>query len=120
MRHQNVLGRRQRSRPVDQPIPDPRYGETGYPENTAHQDTHQPPDRQTARHQDQGTPRKMMDALVPPNPKLFDKATLIRRSCAVRATRSDLLLWLTNRDPQTGIEMSGNTLFFDRWHQLQR
>ena len=32
--------------------------------------------------------RKMTEALVPPNPKLLDSATLIRRSCAVFATRS--------------------------------
>ena len=32
--------------------------------------------------------RKIMLAFVPPNPKLFDSAALIRRSCAVWATRS--------------------------------
>jgi uncharacterized protein (TIGR03083 family) len=38
----------------------------------------------------------------------------------VRATRSDLLLWLTNRGPLDTIEVLGNRDTFDRWHQLRR
>jgi len=39
---------------------------------------------------------------------------------AVRGTRSDLLLWLTNRGPLSTIEVSGNPLVPDHWHQLRR
>jgi uncharacterized protein (TIGR03083 family) len=39
---------------------------------------------------------------------------------AVRGTRSDLLLWLTNRGLSGTIEVSGNREILDRWHQLRR
>jgi uncharacterized protein (TIGR03083 family) len=39
---------------------------------------------------------------------------------AVRGTRSDLLLWLTNRGPLNAIEVSGNPLVLGHWRQLQR
>jgi len=39
---------------------------------------------------------------------------------AVRGSRSDLLLWLTNRGPLDTIEVSGNPLVPDHWHQLRR
>ena len=39
---------------------------------------------------------------------------------AVRGTRSDLLLWLTNRGPLDTIEVSGNPLVPGHWHQLSR
>ena len=39
---------------------------------------------------------------------------------AVRGTRSDLLLWLTNRGPLDTIEVSGNREILDHWHQLRR
>jgi uncharacterized protein (TIGR03083 family) len=39
---------------------------------------------------------------------------------AVRATRSDLLLWLTNRGLPDTIEATGNREILDRWHQLRR
>jgi uncharacterized protein (TIGR03083 family) len=39
---------------------------------------------------------------------------------AVRGTRSDLLLWLTNRGPLDTIEVPGNREILDRWHQLRR
>jgi hypothetical protein len=39
---------------------------------------------------------------------------------AIRGTRSDLLLWLTNRAPLDAIEVSGNLLVLDSWHQLRR
>lgn len=39
---------------------------------------------------------------------------------AVRGTRSDLLLWLTNRGPLDTIEVSGNPRVPDGWHQLRR
>ena len=39
---------------------------------------------------------------------------------AVRGTQSDLLLWLTNRGPLDSIEVSGNPVVLDRWHQLRR
>jgi uncharacterized protein (TIGR03083 family) len=38
----------------------------------------------------------------------------------ISATRSDLLLWLTNRGPLETIEVSGNRQILDHWHQLQR
>ncbi|HEY3843936.1 MAG TPA: maleylpyruvate isomerase family mycothiol-dependent enzyme [Acidimicrobiales bacterium] len=38
----------------------------------------------------------------------------------VRGTRSDLLLWLTNRGPLETIEVSGTPLVPDGWHQLRR
>jgi uncharacterized protein (TIGR03083 family) len=43
-----------------------------------------------------------------------------KASTAVRATRSDLLLWLTNRGPLDTIEVLGNREILDRWHQLRR
>jgi uncharacterized protein (TIGR03083 family) len=39
---------------------------------------------------------------------------------AVRGTRSDLLLWLTNRGPLSTIEVSGNLQVPERWGQLRR
>jgi uncharacterized protein (TIGR03083 family) len=39
---------------------------------------------------------------------------------AVRGTRSDLLLWLTNRGPRDAIEVSGNREIASHWHQLRR
>jgi len=39
---------------------------------------------------------------------------------AVRGTRSDLLLWLTNRGLLDSIEVSGNRGILDRWHLLRR
>jgi uncharacterized protein (TIGR03083 family) len=39
---------------------------------------------------------------------------------AVRGTRSDLLLWLTNRGPLDTVEMLGNRETAGRWHQLRR
>jgi uncharacterized protein (TIGR03083 family) len=39
---------------------------------------------------------------------------------AVRGTRSDLLLWLTNRGPLDSIEVAGNRQTLDHWHQLRR
>lgn len=39
---------------------------------------------------------------------------------AVRATRSDLLLWLTNRDPVDSLDVVGNQEIAERWSQLRR
>ena len=39
---------------------------------------------------------------------------------AVRGTRSDLLLWLTNRGPLNTIAVSGNRQVDERWGQLRR
>jgi uncharacterized protein (TIGR03083 family) len=39
---------------------------------------------------------------------------------AISGTRSDLLLWLTNRRPLDTIEASGNRQVLDHWHQLRR
>ncbi|HEV3186581.1 MAG TPA: maleylpyruvate isomerase family mycothiol-dependent enzyme [Acidimicrobiales bacterium] len=39
---------------------------------------------------------------------------------AISATRSDLLLWLTNRGPLNTLEVSGNRQVLDHWRQLQR
>jgi uncharacterized protein (TIGR03083 family) len=39
---------------------------------------------------------------------------------AVRGTRSDLLLWLTNRGPLDAIEVSGNREIPVHWHRLRR
>jgi len=39
---------------------------------------------------------------------------------AVRATRSDLLLWLTNRAPLDSLDVIGNLGIAERWRQLQR
>jgi uncharacterized protein (TIGR03083 family) len=39
---------------------------------------------------------------------------------AISATRSDLLLWLTNRGPLDTVEVSGNRQVLDHWHQLRR
>jgi uncharacterized protein (TIGR03083 family) len=38
----------------------------------------------------------------------------------VGGTRSDLLLWLTNRGPLETIELSGNRQMLDHWYQLRR
>jgi uncharacterized protein (TIGR03083 family) len=38
----------------------------------------------------------------------------------VRGSRSDLLLWLTNRDPSAAIEIAGRTVVAERWQQVQR
>jgi hypothetical protein len=43
-----------------------------------------------------------------------------RADTVIRATRSDLLLWLTNRGPLKAIKVSGNRQVLDDWHQLQR
>ncbi len=39
---------------------------------------------------------------------------------AVRASRSDLLLWLTNRAPLDPLDVIGNREIAERWSQLQR
>jgi uncharacterized protein (TIGR03083 family) len=39
---------------------------------------------------------------------------------AIVATRSDLLLWLTNRVPLNALEVSGNWQVLHHWRQLQR
>jgi uncharacterized protein (TIGR03083 family) len=39
---------------------------------------------------------------------------------AVRGTRSDLLLWLTNRGPLGSLDVIGNREILDRWPQLRR
>jgi hypothetical protein len=39
---------------------------------------------------------------------------------AVRGTRSDLLLWLTNRGPLDSLDVRGNHEILDRWQQLRR
>lgn len=39
---------------------------------------------------------------------------------AIRATRSDLLLWLTNRQPPTVLEIAGRLEVATRWTQLRR
>ena len=39
---------------------------------------------------------------------------------AIRATRSDLLLWLTNRQPPTVLEIAGRPEVATRWTQLRR
>ena len=39
---------------------------------------------------------------------------------SIRATRSDLLLWLTNRGPLDSIEVSGSRELPDHWHVLRR
>ncbi|HWG60348.1 MAG TPA: maleylpyruvate isomerase family mycothiol-dependent enzyme [Streptosporangiaceae bacterium] len=39
---------------------------------------------------------------------------------AVRGTRSDLLLWLTNRGPLDSLEVFGRPEIFEGWKQLQR
>jgi len=39
---------------------------------------------------------------------------------AVRGTRSDLLLWLTNRHPLDTVEILGSHAIHDRWGQLRR
>jgi uncharacterized protein (TIGR03083 family) len=39
---------------------------------------------------------------------------------AISATRSDLLLWLTNRGPLDTVEASGNWQVLDHWHQVRR
>jgi hypothetical protein len=43
-----------------------------------------------------------------------------RADTAVRGTRSDLLLWLTNRGPVPGIEVLGRQDVAARWAQLRR
>ena len=39
---------------------------------------------------------------------------------AIRATCSDLLLWLTNRDPTGSLEILGRAELTDRWRELRR
>jgi len=39
---------------------------------------------------------------------------------ALRGTRSDLLLWLTNRQPSQALKVLGDGAVLDRWGQLQR
>jgi uncharacterized protein (TIGR03083 family) len=39
---------------------------------------------------------------------------------ALRGTRSDLLLWLSNRDPAQPLEVIGDGAVVDRWAQLKR
>ena len=39
---------------------------------------------------------------------------------ALRGTRSDLLLWLTNRQPSQALQVLGDGAVLDRWGQLQR
>jgi hypothetical protein len=39
---------------------------------------------------------------------------------AIRGTRSDLLLWLTNRGPLNSLEVIGNQTTPDSWSQLRR
>jgi MDMPI C-terminal domain len=39
---------------------------------------------------------------------------------AIRATRSNLLLWLTNRQPPTVLEIGGRPEVATRWTQLRR
>lgn len=43
-----------------------------------------------------------------------------RADTAIRATRSDLLLWLTNRQPPGALEISGPSEVAARWTQLSR
>jgi uncharacterized protein (TIGR03083 family) len=43
-----------------------------------------------------------------------------RAGTAIRATRSDLLLWLTNRQPLGRLEISGSSEVAARWVQLRR
>jgi uncharacterized protein (TIGR03083 family) len=38
----------------------------------------------------------------------------------IRATRSDLLLWLSNRGPLDSVEVSGDQAVVERWPQLRR
>jgi hypothetical protein len=39
---------------------------------------------------------------------------------AVRGTRSDLLLWLTNRSSPGSVDVAGRQEIIDRWKQLRR
>lgn len=39
---------------------------------------------------------------------------------AIRGTRSDLLLWLTNRDPSDSLEVLGDRAILARWGRLRR
>jgi hypothetical protein len=43
-----------------------------------------------------------------------------RADTAIRGTRSDLLLWLTNRQPPGRLEISGSPEAAARWVQLRR
>ena len=54
------------------------------------------------------------DAETPARPKHAEADTV------VRASRSDLLLWLTNRGPLGTVDMLGNQRIVDHWHQLRR
>jgi hypothetical protein len=38
----------------------------------------------------------------------------------VRGTRSDLLLWLTNRGPRESLELFGDETIIEHWKQFQR
>ena len=55
-----------------------------------------------------------LDALTPARPQHAEADT------TVQATRSDLLLWLTNRGPVDPVEVLGNQGMIDHWHQLRR
>jgi uncharacterized protein (TIGR03083 family) len=44
----------------------------------------------------------------------------IKADTAVRGTRSDLLLWLTNRDPSGPLEVLGRAEIATQWAQLKR
>lgn len=44
----------------------------------------------------------------------------VQAATTIQGTRSDLLLWLTNRGPLDAIEVSGSPLVFEHWHQLRR
>jgi hypothetical protein len=55
----------------------------------------------------------------------FDAQTPVRPQHAeadtvVRASRSALLLWLTNRGPLDTVDVLGNQGIVDHWHQLRR
>jgi uncharacterized protein (TIGR03083 family) len=43
-----------------------------------------------------------------------------RADCAIRATRSELLLWLTNRGPLDSLEVIGSPETPNNWRQLRR
>jgi uncharacterized protein (TIGR03083 family) len=45
---------------------------------------------------------------------------IAKADTAVRGTRSDLLLWLTNRGPLDSLDVIGNREILDRWPQLRR
>jgi uncharacterized protein (TIGR03083 family) len=50
-------------------------------------------------------------------------ATLAERpemDTAIRASRSDLLLWLTNREPPDNLDVLGSHTILDHWDQLAR